>query len=250
MAEEAPPTRFLTPRLTLALGVVALVQGALACWILASPGSWLPLAGIVPLAVLPQTLCGVAVGLAAFIAPFLHSEGERFRVEHAWFAAVWQAMVFGYLLLVAARLVPLENAGIFLAALSLAVSALVFVWAAELLPRAYAGVIFVWLIGLPVFTYMLAEVYLWSTGRTLWSAEPEAPIYTCVHWLLALSPGTAAIGMLTGYLPDGTPPSPIAFLLFMCAVGAVLMVGLRRLNRKLRAAQPLAANAGGEGAGV
>ncbi|MFH0939770.1 MAG: hypothetical protein V1899_10915 [Planctomycetota bacterium] len=219
---EAVSARFLTLRLTLALGLVALAQSVLACWILALPGSWLPLAGIVPLTLLPQTLCGAAVGLAAFIAPFLCSDKDRFEIKKVGFAATWQAVFLGYLLLVAARLVPLENAEVCLAALSLAVSALVFIWLAALWPRAYAGIIFVWLVGLPVFAYMLAEIYLWSAGRTIWSREPGALVYPCAHWLLALSPGTAVVGSLTGLLPDGTASSSITFLLFMSVIVMLL----------------------------
>ena len=229
MAEDAIATPFLTRRAAAALGLAALAEGLAAWWVLSSSAP-LPLAGTVPAALLPQVLCGVALALAVFSAPFIARNSGRFRFAGAFFAAAWQALMLGYFLLVSARLAPLENENILQATAALALLAAAVILLAALAPRGYAAAIFIWLVGLPVFGYMLAEVYLWSTGGTAeeWRPETARAAYTCVHWLLNLSPGTAMIGALEGRLAGGEPPATGVFLIFMGAVVAVLALAEKR----------------------
>src|ERR1035437_10128302 len=61
-------------RTAVGLVVIVLCQAALAGWVLAAPGGWVPLAGLLPLEVLPQLLCAAAIALAALAAPLLLPE--------------------------------------------------------------------------------------------------------------------------------------------------------------------------------
>src|SRR5580700_8483736 len=87
--------RFLPVRVALTLAGIALCQGLSACWITGALGTWLPLSGSIPLSSLPHILCGLAVALAALVAPFLTSpERPKLTVIQVLFAALWQSAMF------------------------------------------------------------------------------------------------------------------------------------------------------------
>jgi hypothetical protein len=222
MAENRP--RFLPPYMALALGAVAGLEGFTSCWVLGAFRSWAPYAGTVPLESLPHVLCGLAVVSAALIAPLIVRRNPS-NPNGEWpltlFAALWQGAVFGFFLMVSARLVPLEPGGIFLASIWVALFAFVCLRLAQTLPSAYAGIVFVWVVALPVTDYMLAEIFLSSpAGSKGWQPESGGRIYVFVHTLLNISPATAVAGVLDGYLLDGVPAAvafPVSILALLSA---------------------------------
>jgi hypothetical protein len=208
--------------MALALGAVALLEGLCCCWAIGAFRSWAPYSGTVPLESLPHILCGLAVVLAAFIAPLIVRPGAEVPLK-SWaldlFAALWQGTAFGYFMMVSARLVPIEPTGIFLSSLWIALFAYCCLSFARAFPSAYAGIAFIWVVALPVADYMLVEIFLSSpAGNKGWQPEMAAPIYSLVHALLNISPGTAIAGVLDGYLPDGAPAAPAVPMLLLLAI--------------------------------
>jgi hypothetical protein len=248
-------------RLAVLLSVVGLAEGAIVCWGTVPAQAWLPFSGAVPAALLPDIVVGSAIAFALLIGPLLAakdtepplglplSKGEKdteLRIEQAAFAALWQALIAGFFLQVTARLAPLDGGGILLAAaVILGVALAAALWAA-LLPRAYAGLAFAWAVGAPVSAYMLAEVYLWAVGGIVWRVGEPAPVQACVHWLIALSPGTAAVGAIDGALADGSGCENVVFLLAVAIASALAAAWLlkRQARESLPAAVPAAAFAG------
>jgi hypothetical protein len=231
------------------LSLVALAQAALACWVLAGPKEGVPLSGLPPAQLLPRVLCGMAVVLAALAGPFFNSSGAESgraaRLPRALFAALCQALMAYFFLLVCARLEPLENGGLALAALWIGLTALIGALLPPLLPRAYPGVIFVWLAALPVLAYMIAEAVLSSAaGSSGWNAltgrEAEAA-RNLVRNLLSFSPGTAAIAALDGQNADGSEAAGVAPLVCMALLAAAALATLAlRMDRRRKtgAAEP------------
>jgi hypothetical protein len=220
---EAISSPLLTLRAAIVLGLAALAEGLAAWWVLASSAP-LPFAGTVPAAWLPQVLCGVAVAAAVFSAPFLAENKQPLSLARVFFSAFWQAAALGFFLLVSARLAPLEDLNLLSALAELALLAAALILLAALKPRLYPALAFLWLIGLPVLGYLLAEVYLWSAAGAAgeWQPQTAHGAYTCVHWLLNLSPGTAVLGSLTGSLADGAKPAGTMFLVFTGMLTALL----------------------------
>ena len=250
--------------MTVLLAASALLEAGAACWALGAGGSRLPLSGAVPVEVLPQFLGGLALALAVFFAPlFLGTlplregvgggpgapspcplqrgeSGTPTLLVPAVFAAVWQAAVLGFALLVVARLTPLAPGSILQACTWLALCALASILLAQLCPRAFAALMFAWVIALPVSGYLLAEVFLSGPGGAGgWNQAPGARAATLraiLHWLLCLSPGTALSGTLTGALADGSVWSwPGPFLLLCILNGLLYYIGClrRRWFRKI-----------------
>ena len=135
----APTERFLPVRVALILAAIALCQGFSACWITGSLGMWLPFSGSIPLTSLPHILCGLAVAMAALVAPFISGPGNpseaegqssqerpRLKLLQLIFTALWQSAMFCFFLMVCARLTPLDPGGITLATLWVAAFAFCF----------------------------------------------------------------------------------------------------------------------------
>jgi hypothetical protein len=238
---KSQPVRLLSARTAVALAGVTLLQSAVACWALTEPLAWLPFSGLLPLSILPQTLCGVAMGLAAFMAPLMISQDET---QSSWkqllardaFKAAWHAIVLGFVLMVCSRLVPLEAENVLRPLLLVTMSGLTFALLARVLPQAYPGIIFTWLVALPIVAYFFAEIFLstpagdrgWAES-TGWAADAAR---TTMHWLLSVSPGTAAVGALNGYLADGTAYSTFASVLLFGGVTLILVLALVRQSGK------------------
>ena len=244
-------SRFLPARLALILAAIALCQGLTACWVTGALGSWLPLSGVIPLPSLPHILCGMAVALAALSAPFLigsrttavRSEPEsgdggiprpELSLVQLAFAALWQGGMFCYFLMVSGRLVPLVPGSIALASVWVAVAAFCCLMLAQLAPRAYAGIVFFWIVAAPMTGYITADVFVFGPGGgTGWQPiENNRAIYTFVHALLNISPATATAAALDGALPDGAIAAPVYGLAGVLIVSAALAVLIWKRNRR------------------
>ena len=240
-AAEAPvpaPARLINRRMLAGLGAVAAAQALLIC-LAALPG--LGCTEVLTPQVLPAALVGLALGLGLLLAPFwteerasgspadeeLEGGGRRregtdlarsarstsfmppcaARLAPAVFVAVWQAAALGYFLLVASRLAPLEAAGAVRSLLAVGAALWLAAALARRFPRAYTGVVFLWAVAVPVGCYLVAEVFVSTpAGAVGWrqAAGPGAEaLRAVVDWLLSLSPGTAAVGTLSGVLPGG-----------------------------------------------
>jgi len=257
------PARFPPLRMTVLLAATALLEALVACWALGAGGFKLPLAGLLPVDILPQVLGGLALALAVFLAPFFFPpplnctagvppvdtvslrEGAvegPLLLGHAAFAAVWQAAALGFALLVLSRLTLLTSASILQAGVWLALCALASILLAQLCSRAFAGCMFIWIVALPVSGYFLAELFLSGPGGASgWSQASSlqaAALRSLMHWLLSLSPGTALSGLLTGVLADGSAWSWRGPFLLLCILNALLAWRVLRLARRDSASIP------------
>jgi hypothetical protein len=236
--QEPQPARLLPLRVAVILALTVVVEALAACWVLGT-GLSLPLAGAMPIALLPQLLAGVALALALFTAPFLaassapspcplpQGEGGTTAVARAAFAALWQAGALGFLLLVATRLAPLTDRAIVLACAWLALCALAALLLAQVAPRCYAGIVFIWVIAVPVCLYLTIEVAL-STP-----SGPSPALRALADWLLGISPGTAFPGILTGRLPGGSPfVATVPFAVMAVANVVLAWLAVRREGPK------------------
>ncbi|MGD0089556.1 MAG: hypothetical protein ABSE73_06510 [Planctomycetota bacterium] len=246
-ANHVVPTGHFPPlRMAVLLAATALLEAGAACWALGAGGLNLPFSGAIPVELLPQLLGGLALALAVFCAPLFFSilplragegggpsapspyplpQGERGTsalLGPAFFASVWQAGSLGFALLVLGRLTPLAPAGILQTCVWLALCALAGVFLAQLCPRAFAGIMFTWIIALPVSGYFLAEAFLSSPGGAGGWTSASGGLRGLLHWLLSLSPGTALSGALTGLLPDGSVWAWKAPFLLLCILNGVL----------------------------
>jgi hypothetical protein len=166
------------------------------------------------LALLPEALMGVALGLGLLLAPAWADESAaegaaapRKALARAAFLGAWQAAAVGFFVLVAARVAPCEPAGQLRALLTVASALGLAHLVAVRLPRAYAGLMFLWAVAVPVGLFVLAEIFISTpVGAVGWrSAGGAGPamLREVTDWLLCLSPGAAAIGTLTGELATG-----------------------------------------------
>jgi len=235
--------------MALLLAATALLEAGVACWALGAGGVKLPLSGAIPVDILPQVLGGLALALAIFFAPFFfpaevrkedrevrsgqavlkaHSSllTSRFSLGHAAFAAVWQAACLSFGLLVLARLTPIPSLSILQAGVWLALCALASILLARLLPQAFAALMFIWVVALPVSGYFLAEAFLSGPGGASgWgqAASVQAgALRSLMHRILSLSPGTALCGSLTGFLADGSVWAWEGPFLLLCILNALL----------------------------
>ncbi len=218
--------RFLPARLALILAAIALCEGLTACWITGALGSWLPLSGMIPLSSLPHILCGLTIALAALATPFLvgnSSDRPRLTLFQALFAALWQSGMFCFFLMVCGRLSPLQPGGIALAAMWAAAFAFCCLMLCELAPRAYSGVMFFWVIAMPMVGYFTADVFADKASSNGWQPyEANSSVYAFVHALLNFSPGTATAAALDGALPDGNSAAPWPGLIAVGILAALL----------------------------
>ena len=248
----APTERFLPVRVALILAAIALCQGFSACWITGSLGTWLPFSGSIPLTSLPHILCGLAVAMAALVAPFISGPGTlsagelqttearpRLKLLQLIFTALWQSAMFCFFLMVCARLTPLDPAGITLATLWVAAFAFCCLTLAELTPRAYAGIIFFWGVAIPMVCYVTAEAYIYTSPGG-WKYNGTGAVYSFLHGMLSISPATATAAVLDGGLPDGANPPSIFYLVWVALFGAAMRLWTRRART---AAQPAEAQA-------
>ena len=170
---------------------------------------------------LPAALTAVAMALGLFTAPaFAHTRrrdggeptGEdaaatierRHRLARALFFAAWQAAVLGLFLLVASRLEPVDTLAIVRTMTVLASAVALGILLAARWPSAYAGLVFLWAVALPLSCYLLTEIFLdLPAGAKGWNASrPDgAGFYTLIAASLKASPCTAAVGALKGSLP-------------------------------------------------
>src|SRR5262249_28804543 len=160
-----------------------------------------------PLSSLPHILCGLTIALAALATPFLagnSSERPRLTLFQALFAALWQSGMFCFFLMVCGRLSPLQPGGIALASMWAAAFAFCALRLYEVASGAYAGLMFFWVIAVPMIAYFTADVFADKAGPNGWQPyEANSPVYAFVHALLNFSPGTATAAALDGALPDG-----------------------------------------------
>ena len=236
MAQPTP--RFLPVKLAVILGLAAVALGLAASWIAGALGTWLPFSGAIPLTSLPHVLCGLAVALAALLAPLVTDKNApRLSLTQLAFSAIFQGAMFQFFLMVTARLVPLDPAGIALSALGLSLFALCCLLISEVVPRAYTGLVFFWVVALPMICYLTADIYLAGPGSTKgWQGgESSGLIYVVTHTLLMLSPGTAIAAMLDGALPDGSYALPgVAFGLLLVVTAALVFVRLKLATREAK----------------
>jgi hypothetical protein len=205
----AQTTRFklILPRQALLLGVTALLQALATLWVL-QPLRFLPYSGTVHSLLLPQVLCGLSLGLGALFAPFCVDRACSLgqSLLRALYVSVWTGVILLFGLLVASRLAPLEIAVITGAAALLAGFNFVFQLLALALPRAYSGIVVLWIIVLPCAAYFIAEIYLMQAGRQVWgdlNTPASHAARSLVHWLLNLSPGTLLLSLTGAGLVDG-----------------------------------------------
>lgn len=199
-------------RPSLLMGAVAMAHAGVSCFILAAPSSGLPFSGIVPLETLPFFIGGLAVVLAVLIAPLsgaarnseIRPEDEPIHstkmFANAILSAMWQALILAYFLMVSSRLVPLDAGVIARSAAGLLFFAFICLLLAHLVPKAFAGIIFFWVIAIPTFCYIMLEVFLSSpTNKTMWDSADDVPVSavrTLIGWLLNVSPGSGMMSTL------------------------------------------------------
>ena len=225
-AETAPPKEALLPhRLAIALALLTGMEALAVLWILAPAGS-LPGAGVFAVAGAAQFACAATLALSALIAPWLSLEAPSYRVAlaRAAFISIWQGVVVAFLLMVCARSVPLAPIGILNASAWLALCMFSFVMLNHLLPRASAGILFFWIVAIPVLCFIVAELILAGAGGRSWTQlPPEAQsAKSLIHWALALSPATGAAGALSSTLADGSAYEPLLPLIFLSLMNAAL----------------------------
>jgi hypothetical protein len=246
-----PASPLLTRRAILGLGLVSVAEALLVC-LAVWPG--MPWAELLDAEALPAALVGLALGLGLLLAP-AWAEDPRARPPSAGqlppgevlcraaFLAGWQAATLGYFLLVAGRMTPLGGPGIFRSLLVVAATLSVAVLLAARIPRAYAGLIFLWAVALPVGCFLLVEVFLSTpAGAVGWrqAAGPTAAsLRETVAWLLSLSPGTAAIGTLRGELADGGAAGWKEVAVSAALLLAAVVGSGRRQSGTIQSTQPI-----------
>lgn len=232
----------LPPRLAAGLALITIVHVLLLGWSLAPAGS-VPFAGLVQMRTLPYLMCAWAAALIVLSAPLLLPENEdaetpvNLHLGRALFAALWQGAVSGFFLMIAARLTPLNPAGILLASAWLSAVAFTCLLITAVSCRAYAGLSFFWLFALPVCGYLLAELFLMSpAGNSGWqqSSGPQAQaIRGFLHALLSFSPATGAAAALTGSHLDGSVYSGTGSWIALGVINAILLWRLKRGSRTM-----------------
>jgi hypothetical protein len=209
-------SRFLPLRMIVLLAAVIVCVAAVSCW---------ALGGVVPVKLLPRVVSGLALVLAVFLAPLFPAPGRSSPQtvgEIGWlvlarlaFAALWQAAALGFVLLVLSRLTPLSSGAVVQASVWLGLCAFGALLLAACTPRAYAGLMFGWLVVLPVCGYFAAELFMSGPAGSMGWGQAPAAFRGAMHWMLSLSPGAALDGAVTGWLADGTE--------FRCGVPIALM---------------------------
>jgi len=232
----------LSRRATIVLCVLTLLLAAVTCWGVAPAGS-LPAFWVADAALAAHLISGFALALAVFAAPLIFSRDElrgespRLHLAKSALAALWLGVASAFMLLAAARVSAVSNAGIAQAALWIAFTAWVSIQLSRIKPHAALGALFFWIFGLPISAYMLAELFLTGPNAGTSLADSSAPqanaLRAALHWILNLSPGTAAIGALTGTLADGSAYSTWIALSAM----AIFVAGICASSLRLRKAQ-------------
>ena len=210
---DAASWKLFPPSTAIGLSTLVFFEAIVACWLLAPSRAWLPLSGAVPLNLLPHFLCLLALALAVLMAPGLAAEtlGGRGVEKDVWPAHVFfaracaaagcQGLFLNYLLMIAGRVTPLDLAVSSCASACVALVALVCMLLTRIVPLAFSGIVFGWMIALPVFSYMLAELSASSIDASAGSGSQR--LHVCIHWLASLAPSTAIIGAVPGILPEG-----------------------------------------------
>ena len=237
LSKSSGGAELLGTRHVVVLALIAVFHALLLCWAMAAPGT-LPLAGAASVRMLPYLTIALAASLAALTAPVLMDADSApgLNLGRALFAALWQGGAFGFFLMLDARLTSLNTGGMLRAAVWLSLVALCCLLLANVLRRAYMGLVFFWICALPVGIYLLAELFMispaGSSGWTQASGPQAQAIRAFVSQMLSLSPATGAAGALSGVLPDGSPYAagwPMAVLAVIDVVlgGFVLKVKTR-----------------------
>jgi hypothetical protein len=226
----------LSRRATFVLGALTLLLGAWTCWAVA-PAGMVPAVLAGDAALSAHMVAGFALALAAIGAPLIFSKEELANdsrllgMAKSALSALWLSVTAGFMMLAAARVSAVGDLGIAQAALWIFFVAWFSIELSRLMPRAAAGVLFFWIVALPVCAYMFAELFLSSPAGSAGltdSAAPQARALSAVlYWMLSLSPGTATLGALTGKLADGSPYSfPVAIVWMAALALPILARGL------------------------
>ncbi|HYF49459.1 MAG TPA: hypothetical protein VEJ63_08640 [Planctomycetota bacterium] len=240
---SAPATdtfRLLSARHLFILGMTVLLLALAGVWVL-QPVALLPWSGTVHSALLPQILTGVLLGALAVLSPFF-SAGKRDepfgrQLLQIVCLCAWIAVIELFVLLVSSRLVPLEASTIAAVTVTMALLAFVFQLLSRAFPKAFATLMFLWLIGMPVMAYFTAEIYMMTlSGNAIW-AEVAGPggetIRALVRWLLNLSPSTFVSAMLNGVQADGSDLSLWPYVAFAgAAVAGMLVLARQKSGRQ------------------
>ena len=239
VTESELPALF-TQRMAFSLAAATLLLGALSGWALASADSVLPLPGVVSGGSLPLWVAEVALIVTIFIAPLMFEldfeiKHTRWLLGRALFAALWQGITLSFFLMVASRVTPIESSRILLSATYLSFAALCLFLTAAALRRYFSAISFIWCVALPVATYFLVELFIFSPGGNKgWSHSTGAPadaLRAATHWILSLSPPTALMGALQGALPDGSDFSATVPLIVLGLISAGLAMSISRSSK-------------------
>lgn len=231
----------LSMRSTLVLCALTLLLAAWACWTVATAGM-LPAFWLANPALAPHLVAGFAIAVAAIAASLIFTQNEL-SDDGGWLyqfkaaqAALWIAIAAAFIMLTVSRVSPINSGGIAHASLWIFFTGWCAITLNRIAPRAATAVLFAWIVALPVSAYMLAEVFLTSPAGGTGLAESTAPqaaaLRTAIHCALNFSPGTGAIGGLTGALADGTEYSFSSALMAMCAIAAVSIAIILRTEKK------------------
>jgi hypothetical protein len=237
--DESLPALF-TRRMAFSLAAGTLFLGALSAWALAVPGSWLPLTGVISASALPLWVVETSLLVTIFIAPLIFeiepdSRQTRWLLGRALFAAVWQGITLSFFLMVASRVTPVESSRILLASTYLAFVALALFLLAAAMRKFFSALSFAWCVALPVGTYFLVELFLFSPGGSKgWAQSTGAAadaLRTATHWILSLSPPTGLMGALNGILPGGSDFSATIPLIVLGTVSICLTFLISRASK-------------------
>lgn len=237
----------LSRRATFVLCAFTLLLGAWTCWAVAPAGT-VPAFWAADAALAAHLIAGFGLALAAFGAPLIFAKEElrddalRDGMAKSALAALWLGVAAGFMILAAARVSAVGDAGIAQASLWIAFTAWLSIELSRVMPRAALTVLFFWIVAVPISGYMLAEIFLSSPAGGAGLADSAAPqaraLSAVLHWMMSLSPGTATVGALTGTLADGSAYSSTGAIVWMIVLAIPLVArGIRK------AAAPLAASA-------
>ncbi len=238
----------LSMRSTLVLCALTLLLAAWACWAVATAGM-LPAFWLANPALAPHLVAGFAIAVAAFAAPFIFTQ-EELSAGGVWLymlkaaqAALWLAIAAAFMMLTVSRVSPINSGGIAHASLWIFFAGWCAIALNRIAPRAANAVLFLWLVALPVSAYMLAEVFLTSpaggTGLAESTAQQAAALRMAIRCALNFSPGTGALGGLTGSLADGSEYSfsTAAITMFAIAVVSIAIILRKEKNRSAGATE-------------
>jgi hypothetical protein len=255
---EPPSFRLLLPRQALLLGLMMLCLAGVCLWMLiptlssssessasASTLSTVPnflWSGTVSVSLLAHVLTGVLILLLSLLAPFLigtQSEDEslRHRLTRMVYLSLWVAVLEFFVLLVASRITPLETLAMLKTTAMVAFLSITLQLLAATFTRAYTGIVFLWMVAMPVSAYFMAEIFLMSpAGGRGWQevSSPEIQtLHDTLHRLLNLSPGTFILGIFDGKHVDNSAIRwgyPLTLFTAACLLSILILARRRRIH--------------------